>query len=56
MIKKPIYSNQCEHDIYLGNDKFLHHAENRLSCRENLTSSLWGKNKYKILRHKQCKE
>ena len=46
--------NHC--GVYLGNDKLLHHAENRLSCRENLTGSLWGKNKYKILRHKECKE
>ena len=52
-VRSPI-QNHC--GVYLGNDKFLHHAENRLSCRENLTSSLRGRNKYKILRHKKCKE
>jgi cell wall-associated NlpC family hydrolase len=27
-------NNHC--GVYLGNDIFYHHAENRLSCRENL--------------------
>ena len=27
--------------IYLGNDVFFHHAENRLSCREHLYP-FWG--------------
>ena len=27
-------ANHC--GVYLGNDVFYHHAENRLSCRENL--------------------
>jgi len=32
-----VFSNINNHcGVYLGNDIFYHHAENRLSCRENL--------------------
>ena len=32
-----VFSNINNHcGVYLGNDRFYHHAENRLSCRENL--------------------
>ena len=36
--------------VYLGNDIFFHHAENRLSCREPLYP-LWGKYIIGIYRH-----
>lgn len=36
--------------VYLGNDIFFHHAENRLSCREPLYP-LWGKYIVGIYRH-----
>jgi len=36
--------------VYLGNDIFFHHAENRLSCRESLYP-LWGKHIVGIYRH-----
>ena len=36
--------------VYLGNDIFFHHAENRLSCREHLYP-LWGKKIVGIYRH-----
>lgn len=39
-IKSP-KANHC--GIYLGGDIFYHHAENRLSCRENLFP-FWGQN------------
>lgn len=36
--------------VYLGNDIFFHHAENRLSCRENLYP-FWAKYIVGIYRH-----
>ena len=36
--------------VYLGNDVFFHHAENRLSCRESLYP-LWAKHIIGIYRH-----
>lgn len=36
--------------VYLGNDFFFHHAENRLSCRENLYP-FWAKYIVGIYRH-----
>lgn len=36
--------------VYLGNDVFFHHAENRLSCRESLYP-FWGKHIIGIYRH-----
>ena len=46
--------NHC--GVYLGDDMLLHHSEDRLSCRERLHGSAWGRKKYKILRHKECKQ
>ena len=45
--------NHC--GVYLDDDLFLHHAVNRLSCRE-LLYPFWGKFKTKILRNEKCKE
>lgn len=42
--------NHC--GMYIGNDLFIHHAVNRLSCRESIYS-LWGKYITKVYR---CKE
>lgn len=42
--------NHC--GIYLGEGIFMHHAENRLSCRESLYSG-WNKN---ITRYMRCKK
>ena len=36
--------------VYLGNDVFFHHAENRLSCRESLYP-FWAKHIIGIYRH-----
>jgi len=48
-----VYSNIPNHcGIYLGEGLFLHHAENRLSCRESIYS---GWNKY-IKRYNRCKQ
>lgn len=40
--------NHC--GIYLGNDVMFHHAENRLSCRENLYP-MWARSIIGIYRH-----
>ena len=40
--------NHC--GVYLGNDLFFHHAENRLSCRESLYP-FWSKHIIGIYRH-----
>ena len=40
--------NHC--GVYLGNDVFFHHAENRLSCRESLYP-FWGQHILGIYRH-----
>ena len=40
--------NHC--GVYLSNDVFFHHAENRLSCRESLYP-FWGKHVIGIYRH-----
>lgn len=40
--------NHC--GVYLANDIFFHHAENRLSCRESLYP-FWGKHIIGIYRH-----
>jgi len=40
--------NHC--GVYLTNDIFFHHAENRLSCRESLYP-FWGKHLIGIYRH-----
>ena len=40
--------NHC--GVYLGNDVFFHHAENRLSCRESIYP-FWVKNIIGIYRH-----
>ena len=45
--------NHC--GVYLGDDLLLHHAYNRLSCRE-LLYPFWGKYKTKILRNEKCKQ
>jgi proteasome lid subunit RPN8/RPN11 len=45
--------NHC--GIYLDDDLFLHHAGNRLSCRELLHPN-WGKWKTKSLRNEKCKQ
>ena len=42
--------NHC--GIYLGEDLFLHHAINRLSCRESLHSG-WGQH---VTRYVRCKQ
>ena len=42
--------NHC--GIYLGEDIFLHHAINRLSCRESLHSG-WGQH---VTRYVRCKQ
>tara|TARA_Y100000996_G_C22533839_1_gene647548 strand:- start:51 stop:737 length:687 start_codon:yes stop_codon:yes gene_type:complete len=41
-------ANHC--GVYLGNDIFFHHAENRLSCRENLYP-FWIQHLVGIYRH-----
>ena len=49
-----IQSNVPNHcGIYLENDLFIHHATNRISCRENLYP-FWGKNFTKVMRY-TCK-
>ena len=48
-INAPV-DNHC--GIYLGNDVILHHAENRLSCRENLYPT-WIKFKTTTWRYEQ---
>lgn len=40
--------NHC--GVYTGQGNFIHHARNRLSCEESLYP-MWGKYKYKVLRH-----
>ena len=40
--------NHC--GVYLGNDLFFHHAENRLSCRESIYP-FWSKHIIGIYRH-----
>ena len=40
--------NHC--GVYIGQDVFFHHAENRLSCRESLYP-FWGKHIIGIYRH-----
>ena len=40
--------NHC--GVYLGNDIFFHHAENRISCRENLYP-FWAEHLVGIYRH-----
>ena len=40
--------NHC--GVYLGEDLFIHHAENRLSCRENLFP-FWAKNVTRYARY-----
>ncbi len=42
--------NHC--GIYTGEDTFIHHAINRLSCKESLHSG-WGKHIHRIVRCKQ---
>ena len=42
--------NHC--GVYLGEDLFLHHAVNRLSCRESIHSG-WGQH---IVRYVRCKQ
>lgn len=39
--------------VYEGNDRFFHHAVDRLSCSENLWE-YWGKYLYKVLRHEKA--
>jgi proteasome lid subunit RPN8/RPN11 len=41
-------ANHC--GVYLGNDIFFHHAENRISCRENLYP-FWAQNLTGIYRY-----
>ena len=43
--------NHC--GVYLGEGLFMHHAVNRLSCRESIYSPLWGKN---ITGYYRCKQ
>lgn len=46
-----VYSEVGNHcGVYLGNDIFFHHAENRLSCRENLYPS-WMKHLIGVYRY-----
>lgn len=48
-----VFSNIPNHcGVYLGEDVFLHHAVNRLSCRESLHSG-WGQH---VTRYVRCKE
>lgn len=48
-----VYCNVPNHcGVYLGEDLFLHHAVNRLSCRENL-NSFWRKHVVRFVRCKQ---
>ena len=43
--------NHC--GVYLQEGLFLHHAVDRLSCRESLYSSLWGKS---VVGYYRCKQ
>ena len=45
--------NHC--GVYLDGDLLLHHAYNRLSCRE-LLYPFWAKHKTRILRNEKCKQ
>ena len=46
-----VYCNVPNHcGIYLGEDVFLHHAINRISCRENLYP-FWGKHVSRYVRY-----
>ena len=44
-------ANHC--GVYLGEGIFMHHAEDRLSCRESLYSPLWRKS---VLGYYRCKQ
>lgn len=46
-VRSPI-GNHC--GIYLGNEVFYHHAENRLSCRESL-HPFWSQNIKRVYRY-----
>lgn len=49
-----IYCHVPNHiGVYLGEDVFIHHAVNRLSCRENLFP-LWNKYIKRYIRHAKC--
>ena len=53
MIIFSVLSNIPNHcGVYLGEGLFLHHAENRLSCRESIYSG-WSKH---ITRYIRCKQ
>mgnify|MGYP003306128547 FL=1 len=46
-----VYCNVPNHcGIYLGEDVFLHHAINRISCRENLYP-FWAKHVSRYVRY-----
>ena len=48
-----VFSNVPNHcGVYIGEDMFLHHAVNRLSCRESLHSG-WGIHLHRIVRCNQ---